>query len=685
MFNPLGFRYFEAQNPCSAWEAVFRPIVTAVRDSYDTRGRKHYGRLATFIEERYPSRLAFPEGSYGLSSPRNTNMPMRMVSFSRKGQRIESSGPTRNFSLDILPVRGRNVITARDVDEVDAELRNVTEKYGGVVERPKFKKTMKEWLLLQKERAKQRKRLMGLSGPDSRGESPMFGCQGIDGLGGPLPSPTGRRPASLGPSDGNRQPPSPTSLGSSKADTVRKNKEKLKRLVPFGMYGMSDVDTGHASPRSPDHGITRLFEVPDSPTPSIREPLYPTAISVNEVVQPRTRPVPASPTPKPRHRSSEEPNSPTASGNGEGQLFTKPAPVFALPGIQRKSSDGVYTAIRNSNPFTVDNESPRRSLILEDDTDGMSVVSSMVAVSAIPEPLFKANPRDIDREEKKHERKPSYEGTGYGGGFSPSSTAQDRQQQDPYLHPTANANHDRKTNRSLNPLPPLQVNKGGAHLHESANVEHKPSPGSFDPFFHARTRSSPQENADPPPPIPVKSPRRVLSARESGTSNFSFGSSHATATSPILLGIPDGYVLGRSSSVQGGHLDSPVRSSFSSLDPIPQALGNRIVSLENIRAHLSPKASFESEQSEPATITAVMAAAPPPLPPFQPNAVNQANTALDAKNSSGGDVKSGETLTTPARKVYKTLNYHMFPRDDDHRNDEQSNVHPAFRRRPGEN
>lgn len=86
--NPFGFEYFELQNVCTAWKTVFLPIVKAVRDSYDPKGRRHYGRLANFIEVRNPSPVAFPEGNVAV--PQSAN-PYRMVSVPREGGIVVSA------------------------------------------------------------------------------------------------------------------------------------------------------------------------------------------------------------------------------------------------------------------------------------------------------------------------------------------------------------------------------------------------------------------------------------------------------------------------------------------------------------------------------------------------------------------------------------------------------------------
>ena len=141
--SPFEFRYLELRNICTAWEAVFVPIVRAVRESYSVKGRRHYGRLALFIEERWPSRLAFPEGNVSVSMPEGvvtSPTPFRMVS--RPSQMRGES---------------RVVLTKRNYDETEKELRDVYPQYGGLVERPRFTQKMEEWLEEQRVRAVRRK------------------------------------------------------------------------------------------------------------------------------------------------------------------------------------------------------------------------------------------------------------------------------------------------------------------------------------------------------------------------------------------------------------------------------------------------------------------------------------------------------------------------------------------------
>ena len=139
-YSPFGLRYFLLRNICTAWDEVFVPIVQAVCASYSSKGRRHYGRLALFIEERCPSRLAFPEGNIDMpSGVINSPTPFRMVSRT-------------------TPIRGtsRAVLTKENYDEAEKELREVYPQYGGLVERPRFKHNMEDWLELQRMRATHR-------------------------------------------------------------------------------------------------------------------------------------------------------------------------------------------------------------------------------------------------------------------------------------------------------------------------------------------------------------------------------------------------------------------------------------------------------------------------------------------------------------------------------------------------
>lgn len=140
-YSPFGFQYFELRNVCTAWDEVFIPIIQAVCSSYSVKGRRHYGRLALFIEERCPSRLAFPEGNINIpEGVMNSPTPFRMVS---RPAHVRGASQT--------------VLTKRNYDEAEKELREVYPQYGGLVERPRFEQKMEDWLDLQRARAENRK------------------------------------------------------------------------------------------------------------------------------------------------------------------------------------------------------------------------------------------------------------------------------------------------------------------------------------------------------------------------------------------------------------------------------------------------------------------------------------------------------------------------------------------------
>jgi hypothetical protein len=142
-YSPWRYEFFELKNVCTVWEEVLVPIVSAVRASYNPLGRQHYGRLALFIETRCPSQLAFPDSNVavpedGLLSP----TPYRIVSVPKKVASSEVA---------------HGMLSRKHYDATEKELRDVYPQYGGLVERPKFKHKMEEWLSEQRARANQRK------------------------------------------------------------------------------------------------------------------------------------------------------------------------------------------------------------------------------------------------------------------------------------------------------------------------------------------------------------------------------------------------------------------------------------------------------------------------------------------------------------------------------------------------
>jgi hypothetical protein len=177
--NPFGFKYFEHRNVIAAWKYVFIPVVNAVRDSYDVKGRRYYGRLASFIEGRYSSRLAFPEG--------NMAVPMKVATYRTVSlSRAQDVRPWPGSSHRLIPTTV-HPITQKEYAEFEQELRVVYPKYGQVVERPKFTRRMEDWLAAQKMRTQQKKRAKELNGKKSMTlqkrvdrDSPVFGYQDVD-------------------------------------------------------------------------------------------------------------------------------------------------------------------------------------------------------------------------------------------------------------------------------------------------------------------------------------------------------------------------------------------------------------------------------------------------------------------------------------------------------------------------
>ena len=237
-YSPFGFKYFELRNICAAWEEVFVPIVKAVRVSYSVKGRRHYGRLALFIEDRCPSRLAFPEG--------NVSLPAGVVTSPTPFRIISRSAHLRGAS--------QTVLTKKNYDEAEKELRNVYPQYGGLVERPRFKQKMDEWLEEQRIRAAHRKTI---AKPETVQYVPSYQPQVVERSGSmsdrsPNKSPSkdkrSRSPikrysdtirSSLSMNIGNgrfgrTEPQSP--LSPTRPKTPKTPKSPKSPMIPYGLY-----------------------------------------------------------------------------------------------------------------------------------------------------------------------------------------------------------------------------------------------------------------------------------------------------------------------------------------------------------------------------------------------------------------------------------------------------------------
>lgn len=233
--NPWGFDYFELRNICIAWEAVFVPIIDAVRTSYSIRGRRHYGRLALYIEERCPSGLAFPKGNVivpegSLISP----TPYRIISLPKKVIGDDSATFQKR-------VEGAGMLTRKHYDDTEKELRDVYPQYGGLVERPKFKHKMEEWLNEQRARADRRK------AAETNGEVKSFQPQMVNRRSSRSPikksSPTEYH--NKRNRDGNESP-------------IKRYSDSIRRSLSRGVSRTASKE----EPKSPLHGVTRQIHIP---------------------------------------------------------------------------------------------------------------------------------------------------------------------------------------------------------------------------------------------------------------------------------------------------------------------------------------------------------------------------------------------------------------------------------------
>src|SRR5690242_4415574 len=401
--SPFGFRYFELRNVCTAWDEVFLPIVTAVRASYSVKGRRYYGRLALFIEERWPSRLAFPEG--------NINMPDGVIS---------SPTPFRMVSR-MTQLRGAShtLLTKKNYDDTERELRDVYPQYGGLVERPRFKQKMDEWLEVQRMRAAYRKKvakpevveyvtrqyvpkhqpqvvqqveskgnesLLTTSSPTKRSPSPL--TRYSDSI---------RRSLSMNVGSslfGKSEPQSPLSANHSRTPNTPK-----VPMIPYGKYSYvhkipqevrlrsrySIFDAHHDAqePKSPLHGVTRQIHIHEEDSKDASLSSQKTGVTRTKLSDSKVWPLPASPLRRPESLK------------------------------QQLSEQTVYKPICKSDSYG--------DVALGNNSED-HIWSPMGAPSAIPPPL-KQSPGGIDgpmpqsllkpKKSLLEPRQPSYEGDGY--------------------------------------------------------------------------------------------------------------------------------------------------------------------------------------------------------------------------------------------------------------------------------
>ncbi|KAF2645299.1 hypothetical protein P280DRAFT_531349 [Massarina eburnea CBS 473.64] len=611
--NPWGIRYFELCNPCRAWEEIFVPIVTAVQESYDVRGRRYYGRLALFIERHNPSRLAFPEGNV-MNRELTTAPSFRLVNFTKEGQHNTGS-PV----VEIMPRTKQ--LTAKEMKQVDIELRNVEDKYGGAVERPKFKNRMEDWLGVQKERAKEKRafketEVVKRSAPARPGrDSPIFGCKGVndDSMEATITSIDLRR--SSGSSF--RSPVSSTfrvpffrvspSPDSGSSTTSSKEKKKKEAMIPYGMYGLQPKP-----PKTPTTPTTPKTPMSDAHSPNIPSSgAYP---KVGLAQTPRS---------VKSAKNIEVSNVQTKLANiEEDKTWSKLIALSTKKSeTQLQSSEDVYTAIRDSNPFC-ENDTTKLDAIFKKDTpqgdreSGEYSVGSLRSIgdgppSAIPEPLFNKKRNDSIRKNaifsqttgaapgtETDTRLPSYQGSGYNREITPGFVAHK-------LQSTLEYDPDGEDNLYAEPARhPTQRRRGSQHRHAQRRLYDSPeaprfqregpperipwpgqssAEGSPNIALEAYHSSDDEESSPPPPPVPAKNPRRANSLN-SVTSKVSGATESASLLGARII----------SKENIRAHLDLSRESSWESLERINEEQGEQVQSrevpqLNAFNKHMFPK------------------------------------------------------------------------------------------------
>jgi len=565
-YSPWRFEYFELKNICTAWEDVLVPIVNAVRASYDVRGRRYYGRLALFVEERCPSRLAFPEGNVGvpeggLVSP----TPFRVVSAPRR----VSAGITRKEDALGENGNGNGVLSRRHYDETEKELRDVYPQYGGLVERPKFKHKMDEWLAEQRARANRRKEHERKDGEVLSAKPHVVYRNRSRNPSKQLPATP--RVSSRQKRDGSSSP-------------IKHVTDSIKRSFSLTMASMKAKEEAQ---KSPMHGVTRQLQFAEPRTSQFD---FDDSARSSMVITPLPRPSP----------------------------YTK------------KSEASVYTSIRNSNPFSEELPDDLKARGRSNTADSVNVAkeqqarrsnadtttslfSPMGPPSAIPHPLNNTSIHDYGTNATDHPamrtkasyrdaRAPSYEGTAYKDEISLTDLHNQRMQATrspmatrlpapivavPYCGPRV-ASADKEGDGVAKPSVLVSPSKQAASrvTPDEAPVKRNTSPAKHGVSLPKAIASTAISSKQPPTVYKPTSPPRQHSSPPSQTAwpGFTSDSDSDTSLPPLPPKSPERQQTTR----VPGHLHNPrMRTTDIS----------RIVSKENIRAALgglTPKSSAES-------------------------------------------------------------------------------------------
>lgn len=651
-YSPWRFECFELKNICMAWEDVFVPIVNAVRASYDRRGRRYYGRLATFIEERCPSRLAFPEGNVEMTEGEVMSpTPYRVVSVPKT--MINGVGG-RSFS-GTEKVDG--VLSKKHYDETERELRDVYPQYGGLVERPKFKHKMEEWLSEQRTRAERRKRIEVKNGGVQGTHIKVLERNGSR-------SPTKQSKGSFRKNQQLQHQRTASGKDVGGGSPIKHFSDTIKRSLP---HTVSSILTKE-EPKSPLHGVTRQLHFLDSKNNG--------SGSMPSKITPLPRPDPNYRKPSEHDATKQLPYAepPEAIGSCANVLTSSSTKVIPLPRpdqhYRKPSEMSVYTSIRNSNPFseeefpahlrpprvranTADSVHSLQRLCARTDTDD-SVLSPMVQLSAIPRPLSpESRYEDVGEEQERHvmrtrksfheARVPSYEGTAYQAEISLTDLHTQR------LQATKSPESTRAGKLATRlPAPIVPIPYGGPRI---ASADKEVKGASYSPKKTERPVEMLPKPVEMPETIGVSPPKPSLPRSESpskarGQQVAPTSNKRAawSGTSPPKATAWPGF-----------------SSSEESLPPLPPKSPDR-----------QPKSRMPNQLHNPRSRQLMREAANPEVSRIVSKENIRAALGGISRDGSSEDLLVGEPVRPPVPAVQivsarplRTYNSHLFPRKDE--------------------
>ncbi|CAA9961988.1 Casc1 N domain containing protein [Pyrenophora teres f. maculata] len=483
--NPQGFHYFELRNVCTAWEAVLLPIVNAVRSSYSAKGKQHYGRLAVFIEALCPSGLAFPKGNVHIPASLLSPSPYRVIS--KPGETGDDMPTSQRRKASI------GALTKEDYDEADKELRVVYPQYGGLVERPKYKVKMDEWLGEQLVRAERRKAAEALENTSHPRPAELFGRR--DGNDNMSPIRNNKRQEQGGGESQIKR----------YSNSVRRS---LSRSFPMISPPKEEAKEG------PRNALYELRNLAEGSPPRTRVVL-PSEIRRAEKLEAEKR--------EAERREIEQREF--EEGEAEGREIERHESTMSLESnhttivtpwphqeTNRSPSDqSTYSYIRHSNPFDLSDGLAALGMSYG---DNQTVYSPMDQLSAVPKPLHREgqSKKEItslssiqEKNPLTDARAPSYEGNDWEGEISLTKLDTVRKNSTRSPEHIRSAYPHTRLPVPINPTP-YAGNLRIASRHGNAPPSAFGSPGEPLPM------PVPWPGA-PLPPLPPKSPERMKSSK----------------------------------------------------------------------------------------------------------------------------------------------------------------------------